>query len=113
MPMVKSCMEIRQPGGKDYSWGLIVPASFAQKYKIPTNGAVRQLPAKKTLFCDFRAEIYSSTDSKTLPRDYPAQKRLKQLGLKAAGSLYKILLMYNHINSNTMQENGYFMAPLE
>jgi DNA-binding transcriptional MerR regulator len=113
MPMVKSCMEIRQPGGRDYSWGLIVPASFAQKHKIPINGAVKQLPAKKTLFCDFRTELYRSADSKTLPRDFLAQKHLKQLGLKTTGSLYKILLMYNHIHNDTMQENGYFMVPLE
>lgn len=113
MPMVKSCMEIRTLGEKDYSWGLIVPAAFAEIHEIPINGIVRRLPKRKTLFCDFRSKIYRQTDSRTLPRDDLAEERLKKLGLSHTGSIYKVLLMYNHVNSDTMQENGYFIVPVE
>lgn len=113
MPMVKSCMEIGSLDGEDYSWGLIVSASFADKHGIPVNGAVKKLAKRKTLFCDFCAKISDIQSEKTPPWNFEVTKRLDQLGLKPMGAIYKVLLMYNHINSEIMQENGFFMVPVE
>ena len=41
------------------------------------------------------------------PWNFEVTERLNQLGLKPMGTIYKVLLMYNHINSEIMQENGF------
>lgn len=60
MPVVKSCLEIpasleilppREQG--EFFWGLILPLNLAEKYGIPLNAAVTQIPRRKWLVCDY------------------------------------------------------------
>ena len=71
------------------------------------------MPKRKTLFCDFCTKVYNTQRENKPPWNFEVTERLNQLGLKPMGTIYKVLLMYNHINSEIMQENGFFMVPVE
>lgn len=113
MPMVKSCKEIRTLGSSDYSWGLIVAADFARKQGIPLNGAVRHLPRRKVLFCDFRGDVCRVREEVRVFGDDYVRETMDRLGLKPAGSMYKVMLMYGRIDREEFCEYGFFAVPVE
>lgn len=114
MPVVKSCKEIRSPDGKEYSWGLIVPAEFARKQGIPISGVVQSLPRCKMLFCDFRGGLLKKQEHKEpVPSERYMQETLDRLGLKATGSVYQVLLMYSQIDKAQFREYGFFAVPID
>lgn len=112
MPMVKSCKQIRSLEKEDYSWGLIVPAELARKHGIPLNDAVRYLPRCKVLICDFRDIVRRSEEEERLPNRY-VRETMRRLGLEAAGSIFKVLLMYSQIDQEEFWQYGFFAVPIE
>lgn len=114
MPMVKSCRVLRSLDSRDYSWGLIVSAAFAEKQGIPINGVVERLPRRKMLFCDFRGRLQrKKEEEEIMPPERYMRETLHRLGLKAAGSVFQVLLMYSQIDKEEFWQYGFFAVPVE
>ena len=113
MPIVKSCMLIPHNditsetlGNNAFSWGLVVPASYAEEYDLPINQAVREYLPRK-LF------IYHFADN--TPKDYPyadVLRQMQRLNLSPTGDTFMTMQMYTHIYANT-RHFGYFSVPID
>ena len=116
MPMVKSCMEIRYEQGqqerKEYSWGLIVTKEFADRHGIPVNGVVKRLPARKAFLYHYSGLSHRQREERREDPDRRVFDRLHQMGLEPSGNIYKVLLMYTHVNEES-EQYGYYMVPLQ
>ena len=112
MPLVKSCAQIRMDGTENFSWGLAVSKQLAQEFHIPLNGVVKRLPPRKVFLYQFTN--YSSPYEEGYSRGSyrAALEKLQELGFTPTGDIYKIMVMYTHINT-TVEQSGFVAIPID
>ena len=64
------------------------------------------------LICDFRDIVRRSEEEERLPNRY-VRETMRRLGLEAAGSIFKVLLMYSQIDQEEFWQYGFFAVPIE
>lgn len=113
MPMVKSCMEIPDPGRDGafcpetdrYFWGMSIPRAYAEEVGLPVNGAVKLLPRRKLFqFC------FNGGTSGAFPYQ-AAVRQLKALGLSPSGNSYVTMYMYANMKT-TPERCGVISIPI-
>ncbi len=123
MPVIKSALLVPHPqaddpdeeaGGGEYSWGLIAPKRLIEDFSLPVNDVVIPLPKHKLFFYDFIGRSSTrGTDAIYFPRSQ-ALAKLAQLGLKPAGGMCKVVLLYTHMNKEpAFTQYGYLAIPIE
>ena len=119
MPVVKSCLEIPlspEPlSARDHDesfWGLLLPQALAEKYAIPLNDAVKRIPGRKWLICDYR--INPPFDPKHPALMEVLQDELNRRGLAPAGDIYNALLLRTQADRNgpSVSRMGFFLVPV-
>lgn len=119
MPVVKSCMEIPpspEPlSARDHDesfWGLILPQALAEKYAIPLNDAVKRIPGRKWLICDYVIAPPFDPDRQALME--VLQNELDRRDLAPAGAIYNTLLLRTQADRNGLSVSrlGSFLVPI-
>lgn len=111
MPMVKSCKEISLEK-EGYSWGLLADRKFADDNGFPVNEAVKTIPARKCFIYNFAGAYFSGKTEINRSGEHEALRQIRRMGLEASGEIYKIVLMYTHVDDQP-EQYGYYMIPLK
>lgn len=119
MPVVKSCLEIPlspdpfSARNRDESfWGLILPQSLAEKYAIPLNDAVKRIPGRKWLICNYMISPPFDPERPTLMERL--QDELDRRGLAPADTIYNTLLLRTQTDHSgpSVSRLGFFLVPV-
>ena len=119
MPVVKSCLEIPlspEPlsarNHDEFFWGLILPQALAEKYAIPLNDAVKRIPGRKWLICDYMANSPSVPERPTLMKCL--QDELDRRDLVPADTIYNTLLLRTQTDHSgpSVSRLGFFLVPV-
>lgn len=119
MPVVKSCMMI-DPGTRSGAaplhtvWGLVVRASDAKRFGIPTNSVVSEIAPCRAFVYHFAGDAETVSRARVSDPEHPLYARVRELGLRPTGKICFIVDMTFADESGTQQNCfGRFLVPVE
>ncbi|MDO5532968.1 MerR family transcriptional regulator [Sutterella sp.] len=116
MPVVKSALQItpqEDPAAPmPNCWGLLVREDHARAHGLPVNDVVQHIPRCKCLVYHFAGPTPGGVTSVPPTPSHPLFARVKSLGFRPTGNIYRVVYMYTHINTS-LERYGVYIVPIE
>lgn len=117
MPLVKSTLAVSptpaEDGSLPSSWGLSVRESIAKAAGIPVNESVECVPAGKAFILHYAGPARMQSESLREDHDHPVLAKMRALGVKPKGRIFKIVRLNAHMNQPDRFEFADYIAPIE
>ena len=117
MPVVKSTLQIQWDGSGEEemnsAWGLLAGEAQVLRHGIPITEAVQRIPACKALVYSFAGREFDGGTEADRDRRHPVYQWAARLGLRPAGTVYKVMLMYARMEQAPRLQYGFYILPLE
>lgn len=117
MPVVKSCLLLDPTQSSQpvpFEWGLAIPASKANRYRLPRNSIVSESPAGKALIYHFIDDAKNNSFESLTQYKHPIFNLIRSLSLKPAGKLHVVIDMkFSDDDGRLRSTCGRIILPLE